>query len=101
MVLHSGIRKAYRVGVILNFIIMKKQKIQKLGINKATISQLTQDQLNGGGTFTCHGHSCCPTEAATCANTCANTCPVNCGVTAGCTGTSGSGPTRFCPTIQI
>ncbi|WP_430411240.1 hypothetical protein [Kordia sp.] len=76
---------------------MKKQKFQKLEIRKSTISQLTQDQLNGGGTITCHGNSCCPTEAATCANTCANTC-AGCGPTNnGC----GSGPTRFCPTIQL
>ena len=67
---------------------MKKRKIQKLGINKATISQLTQDQLNGGGTFTCHGNSCCPTEAATCANTCANTCHALCGTIS---------PTDICP----
>jgi hypothetical protein len=80
---------------------MKKQKLKKLGIKKSTISQLTQDQLNGGGTFTCHGGSCCPTEAATCANTCANTCPVNCGVTANCTGTGGVRTRDFCPTIQI
>ncbi|WP_046758881.1 hypothetical protein [Kordia jejudonensis] len=78
---------------------MKKQKIQKLGIKKSTVSKLTQAQLNGGGTHTCHGHSCCPTEAVTCANTCANTCPANCGLSVGCT--TGSGPTRFCPTIQL
>lgn len=82
---------------------MKKQKLKKLGIKKSTISQLTQDQLNGGGTFTCHGNSCCPTEAATCANTCAATCANTCngcGPTNGCG--SGTGQdTRFCPTIQI
>ena len=67
---------------------MKKQKLTKLGINKATISQLTQDQLNGGGTNTCHGNSCCPTEAPTCANTCANTCHALCGTIS---------PTDICP----
>jgi len=80
---------------------MKKQKFQKLGIRKLTISKLTQDRLSGGGTqHTCPGQSCCPTEGATCANTCANTCPINCGITGQCTGT-GSGSTRFCPTIQL
>ena len=81
---------------------MKKRKIQKLGINKSTVSQLTQNLLQGGGTNTCHGNSCCPTEAATCANTCAATCANTCngcGPTAGC-GTGGR--TRcICPTIQI
>ena len=87
---------------------MKKRKIQKLGINKSTVSQLTQNLLQGGGTNTCHGNSCCPTEAATCANTCAATCANTCantcngcGITNTCTGTSGSDPSRFCPTIQI
>ncbi len=77
---------------------MKKQKIKKLGINKSKVSQLTQNLLQGGGTNTCHGNSCCPTEAATCANTCANTCN-GCGPTAGCTA---GGRTRcICPTIQL
>lgn len=84
---------------------MKKQKFQKLGIRKSTISQLTQDLLKGGGTNTCHGHSCCPTEAPTCANTCAatcaNTCAPGCGVTNGCGTTSNPGPSRICPTIRI
>lgn len=83
---------------------MKKQKFQKLGIKKSTISQLTQNQLNGGGTFTCHGGSCCPTEAATCANTCAATCANTCANTCATCGTGGTGGVRtrdFCPTIQI
>jgi hypothetical protein len=67
---------------------MKKRKIQKLGINKSTVSQLTQNLLQGGGTNTCHGNSCCPTEAPTCANTCANTCHVLCGTIS---------PTDICP----
>jgi hypothetical protein len=84
---------------------MKKRKIQKLGINKSTVSQLTQNLLQGGGTNTCHGNSCCPTEAATCANTCANTCPAGCGVTNNCgqtDGCTGGGRTVcICPTIQL
>ena len=84
---------------------MKKRKIQKLGINKSTVSQLTQNLLQGGGTNTCHGNSCCPTEAATCANTCAATCAPGCGVTNDCgptAGCTGGGRTRcICPTIQI
>lgn len=79
---------------------MKKQKIQKLSIKKSIISQLTESQLNGGGTHTCHGNSCCPTEAATCANTCANTCDdLTC--VGPCTGTGGTRSRVFCPTIQI
>ena len=62
---------------------MKKIKLNKLGINKATISHLTQQQINGGGTNTCHGGSCCPTEDPTCANTCANTCAYTCGPACG------------------
>ncbi|QHI37755.1 hypothetical protein IMCC3317_31360 [Kordia antarctica] len=74
--------------------------MKKLGIRKATISQLTQDQLNGGGTNTCHGNSCCPTEAATCANTCAATCGATCGPACQPTGYTGeTGDSRFCPTI--
>ncbi|WP_430411241.1 hypothetical protein [Kordia sp.] len=77
---------------------MKKQKFQKLGIKKSTISQLTQDQLNGGGTITCHGNSCCPTEAATCANTCANTCGNTCQFTCGTISPTDICPeTRYCP----
>ena len=67
---------------------MKKRRIQKLGINKSTVSQLTQDLLTGGGTHTCHGHSCCPTEAPTCANTCGHTCHATCGTIS---------PTDICP----
>ncbi|MGH1386159.1 hypothetical protein [Kordia sp.] len=84
---------------------MKKRKIQKLDINKSTVSQLTQNLLQGGGTNTCHGNSCCPTEAATCANTCAATCAAGCGVTNDCGPTAGctaGGRTRcICPTIQL
>lgn len=79
---------------------MKKRKIQKLEINKSTVSQLTQDAVKGGGTHTCHGHSCCPTEAATCANTCVQTCANTCDCATNTCG-SGSEPTFICPTIQL
>lgn len=53
---------------------MKKIKLNKLGINKATISHLTMLKVNGGGTYTCPGASCCPpTLELTCADTC--NCP--------------------------
>lgn len=61
---------------------MKKQiRKSSLHIKKSTIAHLEQRQLKGGGTYTCHGYSCCPepTDAATCANTCANTCGFLCG----------------------
>jgi len=82
---------------------MKKQKFQKLGIKKSTISQLTQNQINGGGTHCCPTAltTCAHTCAATCANTCANTCQAACGVTNTCGGGSGSRTSDFCPTIQI
>ena len=81
---------------------MKKKKFQKLGIKKATISQLTQLQLLGGGTNTCEGHSCCPTQEATCADTCANTCANTCAETCGNgSGSAGYQTSRFCPTVQV
>ncbi len=60
---------------------MKKSVIKNsLQINKSTIAHLVQQQVRGGGTYTCHGHSCCPelTQDPTCANTCANTCAYTC-----------------------
>ncbi|MEM6719000.1 MAG: hypothetical protein AAF611_06790 [Bacteroidota bacterium] len=61
---------------------MKKQiKNSSLRIKKSTVASLIQRQLKGGGTYTCHGHSCCPepTQDVTCANTCAYTCGPLCG----------------------
>lgn len=60
---------------------MKKQiKKSSLQIKKSTIAHFLQQQINGGGTYTCHGESCCPpTYEPTCANTCANTCAYTCG----------------------
>ncbi|MEM6687454.1 MAG: hypothetical protein AAF617_16870 [Bacteroidota bacterium] len=72
---------------------MRKQKIKKLGINKSKISQLTQNLLQGGGTHTCHGHSCCPTETPTCLNTCSPGCVPS----IGCIG----GQTTACPFDQV
>lgn len=59
---------------------MKKQiKKSFLHIKKSTIAHLEQRHLKGGGTYTCHGYSCCPpTMDVTCANTCANTCAYTC-----------------------
>lgn len=76
---------------------MKKRALKKLGIRKTTISQLSAKLVNGGGTNTCHGNSCCPTEAATCQNTCAQTCPPTCDATCGAGGGGETGETRFCP----
>lgn len=60
---------------------MKKQiKNSSLRIKKSTVASLIQRQVKGGGTYTCHGYSCCPpTQDVTCANTCANTCGYTCG----------------------
>ncbi|MCH2196228.1 hypothetical protein [Kordia sp.] len=65
---------------------MKKQiRKSSLQINKSTVAHLIQGQLRVGGTYTCHGHSCCPepTQDPTYANTCANTCAYTCGFVCG------------------
>ncbi|WP_430413165.1 hypothetical protein [Kordia sp.] len=61
---------------------MKKSVIKSsLQFKKSTVANLIQQQVKGGGTYTCHGHSCCPeTLQPTCANTCANTCGYTCGI---------------------